>query len=677
MEKWYHFVDSRTVLGAIQRESYGFQTFFANRVGEIQNAGPVTDWWWVPGQHNVADLVTTGCSPEQLDSDSLWQKGPGFLTRPVKDWPVKSAAEVASGTREVVSKLQRKAFSAIITRAQAKKLSTPGGPSGAMVGDDATAGSSSLASNIHSLKRLWGSALVALVDLARFSTLTKLCGAVGYLRRAVHSWLFGRSQTSKREQWEAVLTVQEREEAFQDLCIAAQTGVTFPLSTLNRLVVHKDSATGLLLCHGRIQSIDEERPGVPLIPYKERISTLLAEEAHRANHEGVAGTLLRMRQRAWVVQGPRVARKVIDSCVHCRKCRAKACTQVMGDLPPVRARPAAPFEYTTLDLFGPYTVSDVVRRRMKKVWGVVFSCMASRAIHADLVEDLSTEGFLKTYQRFTALRGHPKKLWSDVGTNFMRARPALKDLYSFLGGINKEEVQRKAAVAGTDWEWKFSPADSPHRNGAAEAAVRVLKRSLSNIGEEGNLTTLEFQTLLYLAANLSNERPIGARTQVQEETVEVVTPNSLLLGRAGPRGDTQGFEFPAYPFSHLRAVQVEVDKFWRRWCQLAGPHLFVRQKWHAPARNVSVGDLVWVVDQNALRGRFRLGRVEEVQPDDKGVVRDVKVRTCHSLPIGLSQPRKVKEQCQSTVLHRDVRRLVVLLPVEEQGGGLACSPENL
>lgn len=222
-------------------------------------------------------------------------------------------------------------------------------------------------------------------------------------------------------------------------------------------------------------------------------------------------------------------------------------------------------------------------------------------------------------------------------------------------------------MAGTDWVWEFSPADSPHWNGAAEAAIRVLKRSLSSVGEDGDLTMLEFQTLLYLAANLSNERPIGARAQVQEETVNVVTPNTLLLGRAGPRGDTQGFDFPTYPFSRLRAVQVEVDRFWRRWSQLAGPHLFVRQKWHSSARNVSVGDLVWVADQNALRGRFGLGRVEEAHPDVKGIVRDVKVRICHSLPISLSQARKDREPCPSTILHRDVRRLVVLLLIEEQG----------
>lgn len=55
---------------------------------------------------------------------------------------------------------------------------------------------------------------------------------------------------------------------------------------------------------------------------------------------------------------------------------------------------------------------------------------------------------------------------------------------------------------------------------------------------------LEFQTVLYLAANLSNERPVGARAQVQDKTMEVITPNSLLLGRVEPRGDSWGFDYP-------------------------------------------------------------------------------------------------------------------------------------
>ena len=110
VEKWYHFIDSQTVLGAIQRESYGFQTFFANRVGEIQKAGPVTDWWWIPGEVDIADLVMRGCSPELLGENSVWQKSPKFLSSPVEDWPMKSASKVAADAREMVSKPKKGLF---------------------------------------------------------------------------------------------------------------------------------------------------------------------------------------------------------------------------------------------------------------------------------------------------------------------------------------------------------------------------------------------------------------------------------------------------------------------------------------------------------------------------------------------------------------------------------------
>ena len=140
----------------------------------------------------------------------------------------------------------------------------------------------------------------------------------------------------------------------------------------------------------------------------------------------------------------------------------------MSDLPPERAGPAKPFEFTTLDLFGPYEVKDEVKKRVKlKVWGIVFCCMASRAIHTDLVSDLSSEGFLLAYQRFTSIRGHPAKLWSDPGTNFVGAKPALEQLYRFLHQLTKSELEDEAAKHGTEWTWKIHPADSPHRNGAA------------------------------------------------------------------------------------------------------------------------------------------------------------------------------------------------------------------
>ena len=62
--KWYHFLDSQTILGAMQWESYGYQTFFVNRIGEIQNSTKIQDWWWIPGSQNVAAKITRGANPK-------------------------------------------------------------------------------------------------------------------------------------------------------------------------------------------------------------------------------------------------------------------------------------------------------------------------------------------------------------------------------------------------------------------------------------------------------------------------------------------------------------------------------------------------------------------------------------------------------------------------------------
>ena len=89
-----------------------------------------------------------------------------------------------------------------------------------------------------------------------------------------------------------------------------------------------------------------------------------------------------------------------------------------------------------------------------------------------------------------------------------------------------------------------------------------------------------------MAANLTNERPIDARTKCREDCVDYISPNSLLLGRTGQRGDLGGFKFEGYAYKRLRAIQKEVDRFWRKWSQLAGPNFFIRSKWHTAHRNV-------------------------------------------------------------------------------------------
>ncbi len=87
IERWFHLIHSQTVLGAIQRDRYSYQTFFANRVGKIQKAGPIEDWWWIPGDLNITDIITRGGTSKDLKEDYTWQNGQGFLKWPVEEWP--------------------------------------------------------------------------------------------------------------------------------------------------------------------------------------------------------------------------------------------------------------------------------------------------------------------------------------------------------------------------------------------------------------------------------------------------------------------------------------------------------------------------------------------------------------------------------------------------------------
>ena len=88
-ESVIHLTDSSIVLSQITNESIRFNVFVANRLSEIQTKSKVSEWFWVSSENNVADLTTRFLSPEELNSESIWQCGPDFLKLPFHLWPVK------------------------------------------------------------------------------------------------------------------------------------------------------------------------------------------------------------------------------------------------------------------------------------------------------------------------------------------------------------------------------------------------------------------------------------------------------------------------------------------------------------------------------------------------------------------------------------------------------------
>ena len=76
-----------------------------------------------------------------------------------------------------------------------------------------------------------------------------------------------------------------------------------------------------------------------------------------------------------------------------------------------------------------------------------------------------------------------------------------------MKGLNREEIIAFGINEGL--QWKFSPADGPWQNGCSEGLVKSVKRALEGAVGDQVLSVTELQTVLFEAANLINERPIG------------------------------------------------------------------------------------------------------------------------------------------------------------------------
>ena len=65
----------------------------------------------------------------------------------------------------------------------------------------------------------------------------------------------------------------------------------------------------------------------------------------------------------------------------------------------------------------------------KKVWIFLYSCCVTRAVHLDLVPDLTSEAFIRCFKRLSARRGFPVRMISDNAKTFKSAGKMVKDIF--------------------------------------------------------------------------------------------------------------------------------------------------------------------------------------------------------------------------------------------------------
>ena len=196
------------------------------------------------------------------------------------------------------------------------------------------------------------------------------------------------------------------------------------------------------------------------------ITKLIIYTEHlRLLHAGPTMLLGSLTRRFNILYMRKTVHSITRGCITCRHLTTKPQPQLLGQLPLERITATSVFNKVGVDYAGPFLVKyGAVRKRATvKSYVCVFVCLAIRAVHLELVSDLTAEAFLAALRRFTARRGYPALIWSDNGRISLGPKE-LFEIYEFLEQQMKDDVISQFCAA-KHIEWKYIPEHSHHFGG--------------------------------------------------------------------------------------------------------------------------------------------------------------------------------------------------------------------
>lgn len=595
-EDIFAWTDSTIVLSWLVGNPRRFKTFVGNRVSLISDLVAPSRWSHVEGLDNPADCASRGLLPSELLSHALWWNGPKWLQLGIHCWP-KPATFKPNDPPEEVNEIY------------------------------------SHAAVVHTKP---------VFPLDRFSSFTRLKRVTAWMLRFIFNC---QSRREKLARMSGPLAVSELNKAvtywvslsqsahFASEIVAVRTRNSLPkASPLLSLNPFLDEA-GLLRVGGRQQNsnlmYDRQHPII--LHWKHPMSKLLIRTEHlRLLHAGPLLVAASLGRRFYIVGGRKSIRSTTRSCVICRRKSLRPQPPIMGQLPAERVTPDLVFNRVGVDYAGPiYVKYGYVRKpTLVKAYVCVFVSLSVKAVHLELVSDLTTEAFVACLRRFIARRGKPSLVWSDHGSNFVGASRHLKELTEFL-----QQQQSQEAISNfcssQNIVWKFIPERAPHFGGLWEAAVKSFKKHLSRVVGEVKLTFEELTTVLAQIEACLNSRPLTALPCVEDSEVAALTPGHFLIGRP-----LEALPDPVDSFQPLTLLkrwhlcQALIRHFWKRWSTEYLASLQKANKWRTSASSkISVGDVVVIREDETIPGQWPLARVIQTHPGKDGVIRVVTIRT--------------------------------------------------
>jgi hypothetical protein len=403
--------DSQIVLHWLQSDKK-LPCFVNNRVTEIKANPVISEFKYCPTADNPADLISRGLDASKLSGNTLWWHGPHWLK--LGDWPICETFD---------SKILQISAEDTCDCGTCDATAEPV-PSVSMVSHDVNPSVSHV------------------IDTSRFHSLRKLLRVTAYVRRFIHNMKASRDTRNQQtlsasEIGEAeylwIRNVQSQAYSTELRALKTKAKHIGPLARQMRLFIDDDD---ILRVGGRLHNapIAYAAKFPILLPPRTHFTELLAIDAHlKVKHSGLQSTITNIRQTYWVTQIRPFVKTLLRKCVICRKVNGKPYRKpIPAPLQTSRLLVAQAFTVTGVDFSGALFVKDTNAKGSpaeRKAYICLFTCAVTRAIHLELVTDLSTETFLRAFRRFAARRSLPTKMISDNGSTYLSAAEELKKLF--------------------------------------------------------------------------------------------------------------------------------------------------------------------------------------------------------------------------------------------------------
>lgn len=589
--------DSSVVLAWIRTPPHRLKTFVANRVAQIVDWVPAHYFQHVQGILNPADCASRGIPPSQLKYHPLWWSGPPWLHIASSSWLPSESLPAPSHELPPLA---------------AEELKT-----------------TPLTAFLSTLHEDWD-------FLSRYSSWDRLQRILAYVLRFAHNCRRRPPQGRQIGPLSAAELLASRLKIIQLVQqrhftedIAALQRQAPPSQRLRRLSPFLDT-NGLLRVGGRLthSPLSQQSKHPLILPKDHCVVDLIIDSCHQQLlHAGPQLTQATLAQEYWILSARSKIRSRIFKCLTCFRQRPRFSPPLMADLPSVRVTPSKPFASTGIDYAGPFTAKILNLRSIRtvKVYLCIFICMATKAVHLEIVTDLTTEAFLAALTRFISRRGRCSDIYSDCGSNFLGAASELSAIVKALKSPDSQELISRT-TAPLQIRFHFNPPSAPHFGGLWESAVKSAKHHLKRVMGDHVLTLPELITLATRVEAMLNSRPLTPLSSDPSD-LAVLTPGHFLTGEplvAVPETNWQ--DTPIDRLRGFQLVQALQQRLWNRWKTEYLHTLQHRPKWTAPQRDLQVGDLVLISSPSPPLS-WPVGRVSELHPGADGTLRVVDVTT--------------------------------------------------